>query len=1068
MTTQLATRSESITRSVCALFLCLLCQGISHAQDEASESSRTEKAGYYLKTEDGTLIRLSTMGVSDAEIEKLIRDGRIEVPPQFAISAVNLTGRVEGKLAYLDAEITVRLNVEDEKRWVSVPIAMNEGKLVGTWKYEGSGAAIYDRKRTTETGIRHWFIRGSGRHKLKLPLVVQVREPQHLRNSLRIRLPDAAASSLVLNVPARTISVVPPKDAGQKTTRTESGTRIELWGLGTQFAMQWDVRPDVATSKPLIRSRSTLSVNLTQDPFVIRAKQKLILQQGSIKTVEVQLPAGFGARNPEPQLVDPTGRVTAIESIDDTRFKLTFSEPLSEDLDLDWTLAARDPVLARKWTFTGLQVVGAQEQTTELELTPPEGVAVQPVRQIGVQRRNTGSTQSDQRITRCRFLSPESEFTVELRDVEPFYTVTPRMVLLFSENQLRLEARFRIRLLRGSLQQLNLSWPGLIDEGWKLLPAPAGENLTDWASAPASSNDSISLDLLTRAGGTFEIGVSAVRNQETLEAFPISLPSITSETRQPATLVIASPQNLDVEFQAIAESTSEPIPIDTLMTAGISVPETFMQRRAYIVRSEARQFSASLRTRERQLSSQTSLQLDVKEDGINVEQTIEYQLDFDFVTDLRFTVPPEIEPTVSLDDVVLRLADSGPGTRRYSLPEPRSGSFNVTVRYRVALNDDASNLNLPLLLSSDCPTESIRLGVESGAASVLTPIGGWEPVFSRQLEAEWITTNASEPIALTLASRLNSSARRFAIPRALVQTKIVGTGVEGRVSYVIKGEFRQLDLETPEDIRIQSVNWNGRRLDESQWTTDRLIGPRMLTIQQSQRSGTGTLSINYRSTAPPLSWLRTASATCPTMPDDTPVEDVVWQVILPTGEHLADWETNASPCFSWIPGSFGWSRQPTEEFQDLGTWLNPNGEFSSAAQTAAGNAYAFQLPTLRQGIRISTVDQSFLLLFGSGIAFLAAFLIIRFSPRRFVIAVPAVGLLVSLASLKYAAALQLLLQPALLGVLLAVIAYQIDRRRYRRGYGAFSMDRTRRSTVAVPPTASVAPPSQPASVGSSS
>jgi hypothetical protein len=74
-------------------------------------------------------------------------------------------------------------------------------------------------------------------------------------------------------------------------------------------------------------------------------------------------------------------------------------------------------------------------------------------------------------------------------------------------------------------------------------------------------------------------------------------------------------------------------------------------------------------------------------------------------------------------------------------------------------------------------------------------------------------------------------------------------------------------------------------------------------------------------------------------------------------------------------------------------------------------------------------------------------MMIRFSPRRFAIAIPAVGMVLSVMSLWYTPAMKLLLQPAVLGILLAAIAYAIDRSRYRRGYGAFSMEQDTRPSI---------------------
>ena len=1048
----ITTLRESLPRSICVcrwamLLGVALVAHVAAQETQEPDQGETQKEGYYHRTADGFLIPLSSLGVEDGEVEKLIRGKQADTPPQYVISAASLKGRIEGNLAYIDATLSIQLNVE-EGRWISVPVAMNEGKLADKWTYNGDGKAVFDRKRTTESGIRHWFFQGSGKHELTLPLIVPVREPQHLRHTLRLRLPDAAATRLSLKVPAGNITVQPPKGAGLRTSRAETGTQIDLWGLGTQFSLEWDVRPDVVNSRPVLRSLTDLTANLATDPFSITATQTLVMQQGSLSTIDISLPAGMVVRNTEPQQIDPTGRVSLVEADEEPgKVRVTFAEPLTDRVELTWSLAAEDSEVARRWKFTGFLVANAQEQTTKLELTPPEGVAVQPVKSVGVQ--NVRANRSDQRTTRCRLLSPESEFTVELRDVEPFYTITPRTVLYFSEDQARIESRFRVRVLRGSVQELKLVWPGIRNEDWKLLPSPPTENLADWTSSELADDESLTLNLLTRMAGTFEVSVGAVRTLTNPEGFSVSLPGIVSETRQPTTVVLATDSNVDVEFTDGEKTVSAPIPFDARMVEDFEQSTATLQNRALLVRSDLKHFTAQLRTRQREVTTSTAVVLDVKEEAINVEENLNYQLDFDHIAELRFTIPDGIDASVALEDgTALRRLAVGPNTSRFALPEPMTGNFEVQIRYRVPFLAEDSTAEIPIILSADSPNGDLRVGVKPGAKRKVTPIGKWKPVFSRQLEAEWIADQPTDALSLKLDSPLSGTARQFAVTRALVQSKVTGSEVKGRVSFVLRGQFLQQTLNVPESTRIYTVSWNGVPLPRQQWNVDRLVGTEILTVTQRQLGGSGILAIDFGSSAPQLSWSRRLTASCPTMPDDTPVDDVIWQVILPSGEHLSGFDKIGTPCFEWSFGSFGWSRQPTEEFEDLSLWLRQGtSRDSRTVQAVAGNAFAFQLPSLKSGLRLSTVDQSFVLLFGSGVAFLAAFALIRFSPRRFAIAIPIAGVLISVLSIRYAPAIKLLLQPAVLGLALAAIAHRIDRKRYRRGYGTYSMEQ--KPTVAI-------------------
>ena len=316
----------------------------------------------------------------------------------------------------------------------------------------------------------------------------------------------------------------------------------------------------------------------------------------------------------------------------------------------------------------------------------------------------------------------------------------------------------------------------------------------------------------------------------------------------------------------------------------------------------------------------------------------------------------------------------------------------------------------------------------------------WSPGFSRDLDAVWTSAEPTEQLVLSASSPLGAMARRFTVSRALVQTRLAGDVSESRASFVLQGRFEKQVLSVPANTTISSVSWNGESLLPDRWAVDRLIDTRVLTVDQRQISGTGVLTVDFRSSVAAPTWSRSAALECVTLPEDVPIDEVVWQLILPTGEHLAAFDQGNTPCFRWAFGSWGWTRQPVAAFADLGDWLSQgNNRKMQVVRTVAGNAYTFQQPGLTP-LRFSTLDQSMVLFLGAAVAFVAAFAMIRFSPRRFAIALPGVLMVLSMLSLWYAPALQLLAQPAVLGIVLAVVAQVIDRRRQKRGFNPYQVE----------------------------
>lgn len=1041
---------EDPSRHRCAVLVALgllACLAISRpgvAQENADENKKPQGNKYILRTPDGSEIPLSDLNVSDQDIEDLIRKRQTPEPKPFVVRKLAIEGRVDGANAFLKATWTVHLN--EGNQWVSVPIGLDGGKTtdVARHQHADGGKAQQDTAGSTRSGTRRWFFKGQGDHTLTLPLVVAVRELQHLRHSLRFRLPDGiSATKLALQVPHRSILVEAPRGSGMNTERTQTGTTINVWGLASQFSLQWDVRPNIADARPFLRSRTTFKVDLSTAPFTIGALQTLVMQQGSEQNFYVTIPEGFTVTKRDPQQVDPTGRVSRLDFEPDERtVRVALTEPLTTELKLNWSLAATDDTLLRRWRFSGFQVKNAQEQSTELELTPREGVAVREIKSDEVQR-HFGTARSRSRVTRATFATEESQLVVELAEVEPSFAVTRRIAMVLTNGQLRMEARVRVDMTGGSVQELSLVWPNLVSEGWELQRLGAlGEGLIGWTAGEATSDGTVPLVLATPQSKAFEFVVIADRKVGNKAAFPVSLPAFDAPIRQLASLTIATEPTTELTLVGTDGSTPDQLSSNARREAWLDQLVGRLNVSTLAIRPEQLTFEATVATRERSVMVPGNLvTLELFNKSVSVEQTLQYRVDFGHATEIRLNVPIGTEPTVSLDNETLRELSVAEGLRVYKLPEPTAGDFEVNVAYQRPYSLRDNTIALPLVTSDDAEAAETRVGIRPDAYyRVQLTDKKWSAGFARNLDAVWTSTEPVGALALKASSPLSAMARRFTVSRALVQTRLAGDVAESRVSFVLQGRFEKQVLSVPADTTISSVSWNGESLPPDRWAFDRLIDTRVLTVDQRQVSGTGVLTVDFRSSVPALTWSRTAELQCVTLPKDVPVNEVVWQVILPTGEHLSAFDRGNTPCFRWGFGTLGWERRPIPEFADLSQWLSQlNDRPTQVVRTVSGNAYAFQQPGLAP-LRFSTLDQSIVLFMGAAIAFGTAFALIRFSPRRFSIALPAVGMLLSLLSLWYAPAMQLLAQPGALGVVLSIVAQLIDRRRRRRKHNPYRVE----------------------------
>jgi hypothetical protein len=115
----------------------------------------------------------------------------------------------------------------------------------------------------------------------------------------------------------------------------------------------------------------------------------------------------------------------------------------------------------------------------------------------------------------------------------------------------------------------------------------------------------------------------------------------------------------------------------------------------------------------------------------------------------------------------------------------------------------------------------------------------------------------------------------------------------------------------------------------------------------------------------------------------------------------------------------------------------------------AGEGLAFRQIGAPPALVIWTIDRSLVILMGAGVTLILGFAFWTVRSLQNVVVLLLLAFLVSLAGLWFPEAIQVLLQPALVGVVMAMVATAIDgrtrRRRYRPSLRESSIQQTPRS-----------------------
>jgi hypothetical protein len=166
----------------------------------------------------------------------------------------------------------------------------------------------------------------------------------------------------------------------------------------------------------------------------------------------------------------------------------------------------------------------------------------------------------------------------------------------------------------------------------------------------------------------------------------------------------------------------------------------------------------------------------------------------------------------------------------------------------------------------------------------------------------------------------------------------------------------------------------------------------------------------------------------PSFPDNTSIETTVWEVTFPFEQYLFSEPAGFSPEFRWRRDGALWDRQPTAKRAELGRGLGGTGR----SMTEEGNSYAFSRFGPAKTLEVGSMAGSLVVFVGAGLSLLAAFVLLRLRAAQRVLTLFVFAFAVAVCCLWYSEAVRLLLQPALVGFVLALGAAVADARLQRR------------------------------------
>lgn len=988
--------------------------------------------------------------------------------PRYAFSDVSLEGTATDEEAALAISLTLQIN--EESNWVRVPLGLNEAVLKGfqhnfqpamgkNGKTADKGEESFDTYNRRGTGYQWWF-KGKGQHVLTLKSTVALKKTSGVRR-LQLTVPTAASSYLRLAIPIAEEQLSLETVAGgvHKTKPLgKQSTQVEIFRLGPQLDLGWRALPDSRQIETLLKAETKIRVEPTEESILLKAQQWIEPLQGSMKEVSVSLPGGFKLV----ELKVDGERYPSLEEAPDPKKPVNIALPAATTnrIRLEWILQAPWPETGQL-IIEGFHVAGSLRQSGQIEIVAFEGYRIAKRSATDVYRTNVSELLGPGPIfSAYQFRQQPFQLVLELQEIQPSYSIHPHLFLKMGEQQIEMLMDLEMQVFRGVVQSLEIDWRGFEEQGWVIDQAELPGIVEQIETDPETGLLVIQLGKRLSHGELFRLRLRAIRMVEHPEEdFPLWLPRVIgSDPEKPVStvVVITNRDNVESRVTPLEETETRPLSaslaeeVEQLLASRGMLDFRGPRQQSFLVSSPKHQFRARIMTHPQSIQCETRVAVLIGEEESVIEQELRFDVDYEPATKLRVLVPNSFPSQVQFSWKLMPLPFEWTGVKIgnsreavLQLPEPLSDKFSLLARFPISETDQENHqVDIPVVRASEAEQVTGRFEFTSDyQPDVTLQDSNWKKS-SDTGGSVWTTSLPGEILSLKWSARQESDIQDLTISTSLIQSAIQRNGqVYSLAHYLLDQPVDQLLITLPpEQILPDAFYWNGQELAEPQVTLmDGEQGLYRLELpvgefanpeedSPSAKRDPSELVVAYHTpTGTPLNWNRNFHLAHPTFPGEVWAEKTVWEVTLPVDQHLFTLPREFTPEFSWVRQGAFWSRVSHDSTGMSHSWIPVTDESPTDEIPNEGNTYRFSYFGPCPPLNFSSMNRSIVVLFGAGLALFIGFLLLKIPATRSVLTILLVLFAFALCSVWYAAPMQLLSQPAALGLLLAIVAVLMDR-----------------------------------------
>jgi hypothetical protein len=805
---------------------------------QSPADSEVKASSILFRTPQGELIPVSDLlgnGIVE-EILQRVEDQRNE--PRYIVSQLEISGDIDQD--ELRLKIDLQIQVNSVKEWITVPLALGDVYLSGPPKAVTTAIDGQSLLTIGEQNTQQWHLRGKGLHTVSMELVGKTRAVSPGVTQISLNFPAAPISHATFRFSNPVELLKLPTSTVEKATRDEQGVRtVEFWGPGPGFGMTWSQVVSRVTQKPVIQVQNRMKLDLTTIPVTLTGTQVLQISGSPVSEIQVTFPAGF-------QLVEADARNAAGVSVLNNfespptdgpvaaLYRLTSALEGTLTLSFDLELTGRQFPQDIKISMPSVRDAG--QQPGDLDILAPTGLLVQQTELRGVQRiRVTSEAELSVAATAFRMRSPESLIVLHVEETEAQFAVSPELSLKPDTQNVLMAVRYPVNVLKGSLLDLSIIWPGYSANEWEIVPGTlrleTGKNsfpLTETTSE--TDKDLLQLTFPERQSGEFAVVFNAYAPLAEVRSGTIQLrcPEVASRRAQP--FVIRTIESDEYSIRPINMGTGELLPsVPVSGSLQNNGSEEGLKSESWLHDDPSNPIRLELPAQAPSVKAEITVGLQPRENGIEVQELIHFEIEHRDLISLQLQVPDGIRrPTVRIAGTTEPLRGTIESSNwSFRLPESRRGSLNVEVTYLWSSPLEAAQpmshvYKLPVIIPESTTVISILAGTSSFSGLRVPDDSTWSPVYSETFESAMQTTQAVTVVPIQWTDRMAVTAS-VSPDLVFVGTNIIGGQAITSTLAVYDSFPDSLVIETPEDLKLETILLGNRPLRAS--GTDAIVMP---------------------------------------------------------------------------------------------------------------------------------------------------------------------------------------------------------------------------------------------------